>query len=443
MDETPNEREELPKNPPKTRKKKIIVWITAIVTAIVVFFCGGLSLWFSLDKEMRDLIKVKKAVDKEYYQDVDDDVFYGAIFGAINGRVLDAYSGYMTADEYASLKRDNAGSRSGIGISFYTKAADGTAQMLVVRVSGNSPAESVGLQAGDYIVGFGKTENELVECCEFDKFSAFLGERADGERFWIRIRRGEELQNLELYKAAYVENYVFYKTNERSYSFNSKRELVESAGGYAFLGDDTAYIRLIQFNGNAVSGFQKAMELFRSAGKKHLVLDLRGNGGGDMEVMQSIASYFCKSSTEMYPVAAVADYGEKRSKFTANGNFYSMYFSAESRILVLADSSTASASECLIGCMVDYGAIGYGDICLTNANGIAKTYGKGIMQTTYPLGLGKSSAIKLTTAVIRWPVSDTCIHDRGILPEDGALTVDEQFPDAELIETAFEKWKNS
>ena len=74
--------------------------------------------------------------------------------------------------------------------------------------------------------------------------------------------------------------------------------------------------------------------------------------------------------------------------------------------------------------MIDYGTIQYKDICLAERNGVAKTFGKGIMQTTYPFYVG-GGAIKLTTAQIRWPISNTCIHDRGVLPQDGALTVAE------------------
>lgn len=449
MDEMSNERETEriePKNvvkPPERRwKKKIWVWITAILTAVVIFFSGGLCLWFSLDKEMRDLIKVKHVVDKKYYQDVADDDFYGAIFRAINGQVLDAYSGYMTADEYDSSNKQQAGSRSGIGLSFYTKDVDGNDQMLVVRISGNSPAETSGIKTGDRIVGFGKTSDEIVYNQKLNDFSTFLAERADNENFSVRILRDGMEQDITLYKAEYVENYVFYKTRDKAYTFDQNRDLIESADGYAFLDEDTAYLRLIQFGGNASSGFRQVMELFRTGGKKNLVLDLRGNGGGFLDTMQAIASYFCKTATETFPTVAVADYGNKRSEFQAIGNYYDAYFSGESKILVLADQNTASASECLIGCMVDYGAIDYGDICLTKRGDVAKTYGKGIMQTTYPLGLGKASAIKLTTAVIRWPVSDYCIHARGILPEDGALTVEETFPDEQLIERAFTKWKN-
>ena len=118
---------------------------------------------------------------------------------------------------------------------------------------------------------------------------------------------------------------------------------------------------------------------------------------------------------------AVADYGGYKQSFKAKGNYYYDYFTNDSRICVLANANTASSSEILIGAMVDYGAVSYGDICLTELGGEYKTYGKGIMQSTYPLLLG-GDAVKLTTAVIRWPVSNHCIHGRGVLVEDGALS---------------------
>ena len=109
-------------------------------------------------------------------------------------------------------------------------------------------------------------------------------------------------------------------------------------------------------------------------------------------------------------------------------------------IAVIANEFSASASECLIGAMVDYGAITYEDICLSERGGIAKTYGKGIMQTTRPFSLiGNSGAMKLTTAKIYWPKSENCIHGRGVLPEDGAKTVEESYGKDEEISLAIAK----
>ena len=159
-----------------------------------------------------------------------------------------------------------------------------------------------------------------------------------------------------------------------------------------------------------------------------------------MDILEDIASYFCKNAKSDNPVVAIADYGKRKEKFKAATNAYDLYFAADSRIMVLADSNTASASEALMGCMIDYGATEYGDICLSERNGVAKTYGKGIMQTTFPV-LINDGAIKLTTAEIKWPVSGNCIHGRGILPEDGTKTVEQDYTaDAEIV-AAIERLK--
>ena len=103
---------------------------------------------------------------------------------------------------------------------------------------------------------------------------------------------------------------------------------------------------------------------------------------------------------------------------------YAQYFDEDSRVTVIADKNSASASECLLGVMIDYGATAYEDICLVERDGEARTYGKGIMQTTYPLFGFTGEAVKLTTAQICWPKGN-CIHGRGILPQDGTKTVQE------------------
>ena len=433
--------EEKQNGQPSERKrkkgKKIGVIVLSVLLAIVFFIGGGVTFWFCLDKDMRTLIKVKFAIDREYYQEIDDDIFYGEIFKAINSNVLDDYSWYMTEEEYAETKKARTGRRSGVGLTFRVKDENDLPQMLIVKVSGNSPAEEAGVLAGDKMIAFGKTEQTLIESVVFEDFSAFLEEQADDTPFIIKINRGGEEKLISVCRSEFVENYVFYRTNEKSYSFTGKSgdTLSERGTALSFLGQDTAYIRLTSFNGNAADNFKTAMEKFKADGKKNLVLDLRENGGGYMDILKKIASYFCKSSKAKNPVISVADYGEKKEKFKASENVYDEYFSSDSRIAVLADDGTASASEALIGCMFDYGAISYADICLSYRNGVAKTFGKGIMQTTYPVII-EDGAIKLTTAELKWPVTGRSIHGRGILPEDGTQTVMENHLGDEEIKEA-------
>ena len=406
----------------KEKKRGKIGRVVATALACVLFFGGGAaSVWFSLDKEIRTLIKVKNTIDEEYYKEIDDEAFYDAIFDAVNGQ-LDDYSEYMTASEYTQSSNSLNGKHIGVGVSFYKSDIE-QGKMKIAKVSGNSPADNAGLLAGDCITGFGKTPESLTLSEDYDAFVAFLDTCAEGETLYLQAQRGEENVLVSLSRQSFVENYVFYRSKTTSYGFTGKdaTTLTERTDALTCLPDDTAYIRLARFGGEAVESFGIAMSVFKEEGKKNLVVDLRGNGGGYMSVMQGIASYFCKNSNERKPVAAVADYGEKEEVFKAQENYYWDYFKDESRVYILADSNSASASECLIGVMVDYGAARYEDICLVERNGVAKTYGKGIMQAYFPLNLS-GDKIKLTTARVCWPVTKTCIHDRGVLPEDGAKT---------------------
>lgn len=434
----PFEPQETPLEGKKDGKKlsNTMRTVISVAVAVVSFFGGMLTYSLTLDKEMRSLINLKTAIQNNYYKEISDQQFYDTVFDAINEQLLDAYSRYMTADEYATTQTEATGKRSGLGLVFSTRNAEGEKQMLISRVCGNSPAEAAGILEGDFLVGFGKTQDTITSSEDFDEFALFLDGCATGETFCLKVKRGNENIFLTIAKSVYVENYVFYRTNKTAYRFVGENAATMEEGGMplACLDEQTAYIRLTQFNGNAADEFFKAMQRFQTDGKKHLVLDLRGNGGGYLDILQEIAGYFCKTAKTSMPLVTLADYGKgKTEKYNAKRNIYSQFFGVDSRIYVLADDSTASASEALIGCMVDYGATRYEDICLSYRNGQAKTYGKGIMQTTYPFGLGRVDAVKLTTATLRWPVSGNCIHGVGVTPQDGAKTVQENYaPDAEI-----------
>ena len=434
--ETP--QSDLPQNvgecvpaPVKKHKKAKKVWkiIGHIFLAFAIFASGALTFWLSLDKGMRKLIWIKDRIDSDYYQDISNEQFYSTIFDAINDDLLDSYSYYMSADEFEASNQSLAGNKGGIGISLNTATAENEARMLITRVSGNSPAEAAGLCEGDRIVGFCLTEDGIVESQIFSEFSTFLDGLETSQPVLLKILSDGEEKLVTVSKEHYVENYVFYRTNTVSYGFTGKNntEWKMKDNPLTALPDHVAYIRLTQFGGNVTKGFALAMERFRVDGKKDLILDLRGNTGGYVEDMQNVASYFGKNTTSNKPLALIADEKGKDSNYYARGNYYSEYFQEDSRICVLGDVNTASASECLIGFLLDYGATTYADICLSELSGVAKTFGKGLMQTTYYLDWIEQDAIKITTAEIRWPVSKTSIHGRGVLPEDGTKVAKESY----------------
>lgn len=414
----------------------------SIALAVGMFVAGYLASDLKYDKELKALQRIKNAIQKHYYELVTDEDFYGPLFDEINNTLLDDYSKYMSPDEYQQILTEAKGEWSGLGITFLTENQKGEKQLLVYKVSGNSPAEEKGILEGDFVIGYGMDESSVVLTDDYDEFYAFVKAREKNEEIVLKIRRGENEFFLNIAKKTFVENYVFYRSSDTAYAFSGEDAdvLTEKGEPLTALPADTAYIRLTQFNGNAGTQFKKAMNLFKTQGKTNLVLDLRGNGGGYMDILQEIASYFCKGSSGR-SLIAIAKYREgQKESFYASNSYYSKYFSADSKIKVLADSSTASASECLLGCMLDYGAISYADICLIERNGIAKTYGKGIMQSTYPsLSFSGIDAVKLTTAQIYWPKSGNCIHGRGILPEDGTKTVTENYEKDVEISEAIEK----
>lgn len=427
--EQENNVERIPATPQSNKKpvKKKLNWKkiwTAAGIAVLAFVCGSFATWMALDPEIRTLLTVKNKIQEEYYQEVTDEDFYKVIFGGINNQLLDPYSRYMTKEEVEASIADLDGNRIGMGLVL---TSSGENPLRVVRVCGNSPAEAAGIVAGERIIGYGTTEAEITPATTFDAFSAFLQGFEEKEEFVLKLQSGDNTRFVSVYKASYMENFVFYRSNKSAYTFMGEAAEIITEGGepLSYLDEDTAYIDLVQFSGNAAKGFDLAMAQFKSEGKKNLILDLRGNGGGYLDTMRSIASYFCKNTTASKPVVAVADYGDKRTSYQAYGNYYYDYFTDESSIYVLADNYTASASECLIGCMLDYGATTFSNICIAEREGISKTYGKGIMQETYLVNLFEQDAITLTTAEIRWPVSDRSIHGRGILPEDGVKTVAE------------------
>lgn len=432
-------------NPRQKKKKKVLHVLLAVAIAVSCFFAGFFTYSLCLDKEIRTLIRVKNKIQKEYYQEVSDEAFYDAVFASINkaqeegkctteeefyqavyaginNDVLDEYSQYMTEEQFETMRVQATGRQVGIGIYFLSTTND----LKVYRVAGNSPAEDAGIQKDDVITAVGKNAESLTPCDDRKTLNGYLATLDAESGFYLQWRTVDNVvRGAQIQQKNYVENYVFYKTNEKSYGFESggTHKIKMVGEPLPYLDDDTAYIKLVQFNGNADSVFDKAMAVFTLQEKKNLILDLRGNGGGYMNIMQSIASYFCKNSKEACPIAAIADYGEKKQAFASEGNKYWAYFSSDSHITVLADNLTASASECLIGCMYAYGVVDYEDICLVEeADGVAKTYGKGIMQTTYSI-LG-GGGLRLTTAKIFWPTeTPISIHGVGVTKENGTKTV--------------------
>ena len=209
---------------------------------------------------------------------------------------------------------------------------------------------------------------------------------------------------------------------------------------------DTGYIRISEFSSMDVSDgretsaddeFRQALLLFKQSGLKRLILDLKGNPGGDVEIVSNIAGMLISADlltpaennkvarrNNQYLITTLKTRSQGNSERTVELS-RELYFTEKPNadkpdIVVWTDRGSASASELLTGALLDYG--------MATQMG-TRTYGKGIAQVILPMtdypGTVKTNDggtateywhIYFTVASYYSPVTDTNIHDRGYTP---------------------------
>lgn len=428
----------------KKRYKPLKIIVAVIAAAIIlcgVFFGGYFTYGYLRGGGAATYEWAVRMIDEHYCGTYKEE---GSITIPVNGYTadelslkalagkLDDYSEYYTASEYAAVIKENSGERSGVGVSTNYIAGKG---VYVVSVAGGSPAFKKGVHVGDtFVAGEAETGGRTSFGSAKD-FATFISARQTGEKFTLYTADGA----FELSKEEYTASYTTMYTSSAEWGFdyeNGREPYYKLSAEKSFLPENTAMIKLSQFYGNAASAygsaaaeFGKLMGKFNAEGYTSLILDLRNNGGGYVSVMQDISGYFLSGREMSSPVAMTAEY---KSGYRDDYLWYSHsgdgLVKEGTKIYVLANANTASASEALIGVLVSYGILEYENIFISdysqeylawageNAK-TARSYGKGIMQTTFK-NYATGEALKLTTAKIFWP-NGKCIHDVGLTAADG------------------------
>ncbi len=427
--------------------KRILIAILAIMLASVIFILGYFTHSWVQPTAASSLEWAINLIKDYYYEDVSKELSGNSGDYAINYIVntyLDKYSRYYTPEEYTAALQSNAGNKVGLGISYSYVEGEG---VLINYAFVNSPAYEAGVRGGDVYTG-AQTEEESVTFESIGDFNEIVDSVEIGEKIKLFYDGGQ----VEVTKSEFTASYVYLCTNTSAWTVDyvqkdgkTELRLVESPNDkIEFLPDGAGYIKLIQFYGdNTALEFGQLIKKFNELNCTDLYLDLRGNGGGYVEVMQGIAGYFVDEGR----VAMTARHRNgKRDTY----NVYEPERLREDKVAdvtvgkdvdvhVLANNATASASEALIGVLVSYGVVDYSNIYVSNFsdeymawlgysesndfNG--RTYGKGIMQETR-VNYATNEAIKLTTAKIYWP-NDKCIHDVGLGLSDGCNLVDAEW----------------
>ena len=314
--------------------------------------------------------EVLDKINKEYVDEVNQSE---AMDAAINGvlQSLDPYSAYMSPDSFKNMQTETSGEFGGLGIEVSMEAG----VVKVISPIDNSPAEEVGVKAGDYIVKIddvqvqGKTLSEAVE----------LMRGPVGSDIEITVRRRGERKAL---------------------IFTITREVIQVASVKSEIKDDqTAYIRLTSFNENSSKQIKNKIKEFKKNKKiKNYILDLRNNPGGLLSQAIKISDYFLENG-EIVSTKSKRKY-ENRKWFAKKGDIID-----GETMVILINYGSASASEIVAGALQDHKrAILVGE----------STYGKGSVQSIIPLE--NEGAIRLTVSKYYLP-SGKSISRVGVNPD--------------------------
>ncbi len=314
--------------------------------------------------------KIYEGIDEVYLNDIDIKDMEEAVCKAMLASLGDPYSAYYTEEEYKSLMEDTSGSYCGIGVSVSHKEDD---SIVVNAVFEDSPAKKAGILPGDKIV---KIDDKNVAGNEFD---IVVG--------WVR---GEEGTDIELTVLRDGKKYDYKMT---------RKEVDVDTVSYEMKEDGIGYIKIASFDGVTKSQFKDAVDNLKEQGMEKVIIDLRDNPGGRMDVVCDIANYFIHKDDLI--IYTEGKKGQKESEYaTKDGELLGMPVS------VIVNGNSASASELFSGVIKDYKV---GKIVGT------QTFGKGIAQTLVRISDG--SALKLTYSKYYTPAGIN-IHEVGITPDE-------------------------
>lgn len=291
------------------------------------------------------------------------------------GSLDDPFTRLLTPDQYRSLQTSTAGELTGVGLQIALNRETG--RLEVIAPIQGSPAERAGIQPRDWILKIdGISTAELT----LDAAAAQMrGPIGTSVRLTVEHLSESTSQPLEI------------QLKRDRIALNPVQAELRSQPGVSI-----GYLRLSQFNANAVTAMKQAITRLEDQGASGYILDLRSNPGGLLQGGIEVASLWLDQGTIVYTVSRQGVLGN----FTAAGQALT-----QDPLVVLVNQGTASASEILAGALQDNGrAQIVGE----------KTFGKGLIQSLFNLSDG--SGLAVTIAKYETP-SHRDINKVGITPD--------------------------
>jgi carboxyl-terminal processing protease len=311
-------------------------------------------------------------LERDFYGDLPDDqeMTYSAIHGVIDG-LDDNYTAFLKPELAAVVREDMSGSFEGIG-AVVNMNEDG--QLEIVQTLEGQPAAQAGLRPGDIVLAVGDTGIE--EMSVFEAVALIRGPAGSVAR--LTIKR----QDLE-------DPFVVEIVRQRI-----EMPIVESE----MLDDGIAYLKLTEFNAHAASKLRDSLQSLLAEKPRGLILDLRDNPGGFLNVSVEIGSQFVGEGPIL--IEKLKD-GQDKDYLAQGGGLAT----DDPPLVVLVNGGTASASEIVAGAIQDTGrGILIGE----------QTLGKGSVQLSHHLSDGS----ELRVTIARWfTPNGRAIHEEGLAPD--------------------------
>ncbi len=285
---------------------------------------------------------------------------YAAIKGML-ASIGDRYTEYWTPEEYTKNMEDTRGQFGGIGASLDLNK---NKEVLIVEPLEKSPAERAGIKPGDIITLVDGKPTFVKPTDTLDDVIKRI--RGDlGTQVTLTIRR---------------------EGTPKPITLKITRDIVSSPVITQYMLDDAnkiGYIRLDQFTEEAAHQFDRSLTKLQAGGAKALIFDMRSNPGGLLPVSIEMVSRFIESG----PAVWIKEKSGELRHEDVDPRLNSPLRSGKIPVVVLVNGASASASEITAGALQDSGA---GFLVGT------RTFGKGLVQTIYPLSDGEG-AVKITT----------------------------------------------
>ncbi len=300
-------------------------------------------------------------------------LFEGAVRGMLEA-TGDPYSRFLNREEQKEFNHNEGGDLVGIGVEI---SIQGGYPLIVAPMKGG-PAEKAGLQSGDRIISIGGQNTKYVATNR-------LSEMITGEPGTIAelgIQRGNTTFPVRVERGVIQVDYV-------------KTALISDG--------KVGYIRLQSFFGEdsgSVQKFRKGLEEFAKAGAAGVIIDLRNNTGGHVDMARTLSGYFLKKGDIVYRVKSRTEQRE----FSVEGE--TGVVPDKMKVVILVNRGSASASEIMSGCLQDYGrAVLVGE----------QTFGKASVQQVFR-PLPDETAVLVTTQRYYTP-KNRSLHGVGLKPD--------------------------